>query len=351
MTLAALLLLLPCPQTAGAVPAQDQGILIDRMLAIVNDQVITLYMVEGEARHRQVGQAAPNSSLPELRKSAFRDLLVDALFREGFRISGMEPTFVNRIVDDIVEDRIEKAGSMAEYTSSLQQQGRSLEEEIQAIRRYYMAVYFQWVELGSAPAKGQKGYKADRFVGPAEIARYYQEHRDEFRRERRVQARMIQLRDEVGKAAAGQRIRDLTQRIRRGDVAFADAARVESSFRPSTGGSMGWVGQDTSYAKPIMDFLAGASADAISEPIQLQNALGDGELWVLLQVEAVQQAGMVPYDEAQIAIAAQLSRSNANNILAGAVNALRQRCYVWGPDAAQILDEAFVTEADSAGPR
>ncbi len=335
------------PPLVGVDPART--ILVEQTLAIINDEVITATQVEAEVRRRAAGRPLAPAEFQQLRAAVFRDLTLDALFREGFRMDGMDDRRVQAIVESEVQRRIDEQGSLADYVRFLEAQGTTLEEEMADMRRYFTALLYQMVQVGTVQVPGTKGFKADRFVSPAEIARYYQEHLDEFRHERRVRARMIQVREGPDGEDPEAFLRRLREEVLAGRLDFADAAREHSVFRPSTGGFLGWVPEHSSYAAPIREFLDAAEGPGTSDPFPVQNALDGSRLWTLVQVEEVQPSGTAPLADVQLEIAGRLALERRMAILEATIRDLRRRCYVWGPEVDAAIEAAFRTPTPEGG--
>lgn len=344
----------PAPKAPGAPPPlvgvdPARTVLLEQTLAIVNDQVITASQVEAEVRRRAAGRPLAPAEFQKLRAVVFRDLLLDALFREGFRMDGLDDSRVQAIVEQEIQKRIEQHGSMADYLRFLEAQGTTLEDEMADMRRYFTALLYQMVQVGNIQVPGTKGYKASRFVSPGEIARYYEEHRDEFRHERRVRARMIQVRQAPDGGPAEPWLRKVREDVLAGRADFAALAREHSVFRPSTGGLMGWVPERSSFAAPIREVLERAEGPLVSEPFPVRNALDGSELWTLVRVEEVQPAGTAPLAEVQLEIAGRLAEERRTAILEATVRDLRRRCYVWGPEVDPAIESAFAPAAAAGG--
>lgn len=329
--------LLGSAQEPGSLPTQEP-VLMDATMAIINDQVITMSMVEGLAQVWHRSQSGDDfQTLEFFRKAAFGTLVEDALFREGFKLYDLQEDFVDRLVGQEMQDRIHRAGSITALTEELRSLGTDLERETQRLRRAYTRRLIQEVELGIAPAKGRDKYKADIYVKPSEIEAYYNDHISEYSVERVVTARMILLLDRPGEEpGAEQRIRDLAARIEAGELSFADAAGEYSDFGASIRGSLGRVDPEKPGLNPmVLDFLREAQEPGMSEPLQLPRG------WALVLAEAIRPAGVVPLQEVQLQIAAKLEEQNFKYLMANTLHDLRKRCYVWGEAVDQVLEERW----------
>lgn len=333
------------PPASGPSGAESQPLEFDALVAIVNDQVLTRRQVQALAQDRAERFGQARRSAEEWYRLTLEDILVELLFQEGFKLEG-DAALVDRIVEDEVQKRVDAAGSVAAMAAELEKMGLTLEDFRQGLRRQWMAILFQQTEQGLIPVAGGKGYKAEsHFVRPSEIAAWYEEHREEFRHEHRVKARMITLQEEDGQPPAAERIQELRDRIQRGELTFAEAAARHSRYRPTTQGSMGFVNPDTAGVQaPIREFLKAAQPGQTSAPIEFSNG------WALVLVEEVQPAGVAPLDdpEVQLKIRGRLLQDSREALLRDALRRLRLRCYIWGEEANAALDRLLGPPQEAA---
>lgn len=344
-------------------PPQTAPVVVDEIVAIVNDQVLTRKQVELRARNRAIDLGA-GVDPSQLYYASLQSMLLDLLFQEGFKLEG-DPLFLEGIVQDELKRQTESAGSLASLIEQLRVQGLTLEDYTAKLRREIMALLFQYGELGLRPVGGKNGVKNEvGFVGPSEMEAYYNKHISLFISETRVQARMILLLEEPGQPGAADRIQALEQRIRGGEIGFEDAAAQFSRYRPSTRGNMGLVAPASEqfqqeFQKPIRDFVAAAGEGEMSPPLQLNNG------WALVLVERIRRGGVAPLNDrgvqetilAGIAVDPEatelaldqvigLRRAREQQIFQDAVRRLRDRCYLWGADVDRVLN-GFLAEAEA----
>lgn len=331
-------------------PAPD-AVPINGTLAIVNDRVLTLRLVQGlsfafaEAEVRQ-GRTVTEADFTRIREGVFQDQLINLLFQEGYRQLGLEEDLVDSLVAGEIQSRIDQAGSIAAYASQLASEGQNLEQYTRYLKRLYTSILFRRVELGLMPTGRGKSPKATVYASPSEARRYYEEHLDEYRREFRVQARQITIRTEEDGRTAEERILSVREEIVTGQLSFADAAREHSEVRAAIGGSLGRVNPDQSPLQaPILDFLRQAEPGDVSDPLPVGNG------WAIVTAEEVSPAGVAPFEEVQLEILMTLMQTDRVEIQREALNRLRRRCYVWGgPEVDRILDQAFLPEPAEPAP-
>ncbi|MFQ5749150.1 MAG: peptidylprolyl isomerase [Planctomycetota bacterium] len=330
----------PGERVPGPVTAPPRKeLLVDQLLAIVNDQVLTLSMVEKETKDKVEQFRIPENQVQILRTQIFQRMLLDLLFKEGFRQAKLDEKLLDRIVADEIDRNIREAGSLAAYTEELAQHNLTVDQQAKELRRFYASILFRQVEMGIIPAKGKGGFKATLAVRPSEIAAYYKKHLADYRREFRVSARLILLRDKDfpgGAEEARATLEKLRADIGNGRLDFAEAAEKHSAMRASTRGSLGWVDPEkTSLQKPIKEFLQKAAPGSMSEPLQVSGG------WVLVLAEEVHPAGVAPLEEVQYEITGKLMVHTQNALLRETVARLRKRTYLWGPQVDEALDHAY----------
>lgn len=329
----------PAPPAAQQ-PQEGPGgetFVLDTTLAIVNDQVITLSQIESQAQFWYRSQPDENwKEIGELRRESFALQLVNALFQAGFELYDLDETLVDRIVADEIQNQINDSGSITAFTEELKALGTSLDQHTQAMRNRYMRRLLQERELGLMPAKGRDKFKADIYVKPSDIASYYEEHREDYKLDHRIAARMILLLEKAGEYPAEVRIQELRNEILAGRISFEDAAQQHSAYMPSIRGSMGLVNPEESKDRPeIVAHLKAVSEPGISEPIELPTG------WVLIKVEEIRPEGYVPLEEVHLQIATKLEDQHYQYLMYETIKSLRERCYVWGLEVDTILDQYY----------
>jgi len=340
MTVATLIpiLALGVLQSPSQASAQEP-VLIDEMLFIINDNIITRADVMRAARRLS------NGSPPSLneRNQALHDLLTNTLYMEGFLLNGGFAEMLDAVVDDEIQQMVDQAGSLAELNLRLNNQGRTIANEEKRIRRQYANIFFLQAEFGIVPVDGTH-FKAKINVSPSQLRAYFEEHRENFKRDNRVRARIILLnKQRTDKRAL---IQELHEKISSGELSFVEAAKKHSQFKPTLGGSTGNIKpDDRGNNRVIRDFLATAISGQMSTPLELTHNLG----WALVLAEDVQKAGFTPFADAQLEIARILSRGQQSDLQQQALNRIAEHCYVWsslglGPVLDSLLGRAIEEE-------
>jgi len=162
-------------------------------------------------------------------------------------------------------------------------------------------------------------------ISEEEIAKYYEENEDEFMDEEKVRARHILLRapekedDEEGWAAVEKRAQEIREEILAGKD-FAEAAK-EYSQDPSnaqSGGDLGWFGRGR-MVKAFEDAAFSLEVGVVSEPVRTRFG------YHLIKVEERKEPGVKPLDEVRGIIEAKLRKERAERMADLAMDELYQK--------------------------
>jgi len=341
MILTSLLLLAPLAlPTAPQVQAQPAESSvgdpreIDRLAAIINDQVLTMRQILIE-RDRYANQNGIDPEMAGLVYFIARQTILDMLFREGYRQTGLEESMIDQVVGDEILRRTEAAGSAIAYAHQLETQGTTLEKERNKIKQMLIATFYQQAELGLAPQLGSKNYQAFLHVAPSEIRDYYSTHPDEFTSPHMAKARILLVLDgSVPDAEAA--IHDFQERTTDGN-SFATLCQGHSQYSPGAGSLTPMRDVEKfAFAAPLKDFLRTAKTGDFSEPIELASG------WALVHVIEVQQARELSVGEAHLMIENKLLRQKQNLALQKTVDRLQKRCFIWlTPELEGIFTDVY----------
>ena len=335
-------LLLAFPQQAEESSLVPQEILVDQTLAIINDQVLTMSDLEREFSLllKERGLSADHIPMDQklaLTSRALQTRLVDMLFHEGFRMSGMDPEILTRGAVEEIRKRQEDAGSVATYALQLASRGTNIENETKRVKQQLVAVLFRRSELGLSPELGATASKALLEPIPTEIQAWFQNHPAEVTTEASMEAQLLVIMNSnFGSPETG--LDEIATALASGQITFDDAAQEHSVYRPSEGGRTGvFQVEDSALQTPVMDFLATAEANQISPPLQLASG------WALAKLLKSTPAGSLSFTEASPAIRQYLRRQKERQLLRSTVERLRRHCYLWlQPSARMALDAAFM---------
>jgi hypothetical protein len=264
-----------------------------------------------------------------------RNLLIDMVFREGFRQSGLDESLIDQIVKKEIQRQIDIAGSPAAFSVQLEREGMTHEEKRRRTQQILLAMFYQQAELGTAPQLGSESYLAFLTVAPSEIRKYYEEHTSVYTSPRLVNARILMVQNSSVEDASNF-IVDLKSQITDG-ASFAEKAGAHSEFRPDQKSLTGLIEvEKQSFAGPLKDFLDQANTGDFSEPIELFSS------WALVHIVDTTEQKVLSVGEAQTLIEEDLLIRKKGLALQKAIDRLRKRCYIWlTPELDGLLDDAY----------
>jgi peptidyl-prolyl cis-trans isomerase D len=152
---------------------------------------------------------------------------------------------------------------------------------------------------------------------PERVRKAYEAKKSQFDQREQVRVRHILAAfpagDEAAKQAARERIEALRKRIEGGEdfAAVAKASSDDTATRPN-GGDLGFVTRG-SVVKSVEDAAFAQAPGALGEPIESPQG------WHLLKVEEHRPARVVPFEEAQAQVAAELTKEDAAAAAARAI--------------------------------
>jgi len=221
-SLFALAVALPATLCVGAAAArEDEGELVNAIVAIVNNEAVT--KLEADALAAEFLREAPNPTREEYRKAweKAREFLIDerVLIQEARRRKiEVEPEEVNREIK-----RLEQAGVDTEGR-------RDMIRERLTVSRLLERLY------------------TPRAVSPREVTDYYKKHPEEFvlRERRHIFLIAVYARKLGGdKAAAKKRAKEVLQRLKKGEDFAVLAKKFSHGPAADKGGDQGWMSRGT----------------------------------------------------------------------------------------------------------
>jgi peptidyl-prolyl cis-trans isomerase SurA len=262
---------------------------VDGILAVINDAVVTRYQVwdyieqardalvrgsagQTEAELQRKLKGIINEGLDQLVE---RQLILHDFTTQGYRMP-------NSYLEDLVQERIRDQfyGDRVKLMKTLQAQGRTIEQFRDEVRDQAIVSFMR-----------SKNISQEIVVSPYKIKNYYEAHQDDFKVEDEIKLRMIVLNkasmDDPNAAALG---RDILAQIKQG-ATFEEMAKVNSqdSLR-SQGGERGWVERSV-LRKELAD-----AAFAL-QPGQVSDVIETPESCYLIQVEEKRLAHAKPLDD------------------------------------------------------
>ncbi len=240
--------------------------MVDGVLAVINDTVITRQQVEDfvapaidSLRREYAGEpdafqqklaGAINDGLEQLVE---RQLILHDFDTEGYR---MPDSYLDEMVQDRIRDRYTDRVTLMK---TLQAEGETFESFRKDVRDQAIESFMR-----------SKNIAQEIIISPYKVETYYQAHQDDFKVEDEIKLRMIVLNktgsDDTNTVILAREIRD---KIKEG-ASFADMASIYSqdSLR-SQGGDRGWVERSVLRAELADTAFAlqpGQVSDAIETP-------------------------------------------------------------------------------------
>lgn len=250
-------------------PAALRADFEDRIVAVVNDDVVTLSELDAESesfmkRIENVPQGADQQTIVrETRKAALNKLIDDLLIEQESRRLGISATDadVEKTVENIMKDR---NISREELEASITREGGTLEEYAREVRRYLLKMKIMAREIKPKIA-----------VGEDEIGEYYRKHLDRY--EGKEAVRVSQILFIVPKGSNEETRRELKsqasalrEKLEAGEPFEFMANRYSQGPAAKSGGDLGFVERNMMF--PAVDEAAfsleiGAVSEVIESPI------------------------------------------------------------------------------------
>lgn len=297
----------------------------DRVLAIINDEVITQSELDARFAARLAsGAVGDPKALAYERRRELRNMAFQLLFTQAARRLKIEDAQIDAGVKERVAKAEREAGGAAALRRIIQSQGKSFVDWEREQRADELAERLQMAEIGFE-ARPER----EIVITPTVLRSYYHEHLDDFRSGPSVKGQEILLTDaRVGsheKALA--KGRQILEAIAEG-ADFSNLAREHSEWRPAYGGSLGWIERGRGVDKAIEDFLFSNPAGTVSGLLEQESAV------VIVKVAETRGAGVRPFTdpETQLEISRKLQNEQRRKLLDGLTERLALEAYVWPTD-------------------
>jgi peptidyl-prolyl cis-trans isomerase SurA len=285
----------------------SSGEVIDRIVAVVNGEIITLYEVDERAKPliSRAGGTEPElrALLDQARKSVLEAMIDDMLItqeaeRLGISVSDVEvQAQVRQIMErnNLTDEQFERSLILQGITRA--EYEKLLKEDIVKQRILGAMVRRKVV------------------VTEQEIKEYYESHPDEFGRNRKVRLKLIVL-------PHGLDAEELHGQISSGRISFDEAAR-KYSIGPGAqqGGDLGEV-EWTDISDEWRSILEGMGPGEMSPPLTLDQRT------IILQLDAKQSGERAELDEVRALISERLYRPKLEERFMEYITTLRGRAVV-----------------------
>lgn len=312
--------------TAGFLLLADQSAwaqkqLVDRVIAVINDEAITqseldifLRPLYEDLRKEYQGEELLRR-LNDIRLKLLNQLIEDRLVWQEAKARGV--TVDEAEIDEMVTQVKARFPSPEEFEKTLAGQGQNLAGLQELYRRQISIRKLHDMEVRSQVV-----------VSPREIEEYYKTHPSEFSEEGKVKIRSLTIRktqEAVEKGitdeAAQQRIQSMEKRIRAGEAFETLARQFSEDERAKEGGLVGWIRRGE-MADSIDESLFELKQGAIS-PV-LETSAG----YHLFKIEERTISQVPSLDEVRMKIHNLLFRQKAEKRFKEWMDQLKRRAYI-----------------------
>ncbi len=309
------------PQQQAQPSEQDKQIVLNAIVAIVNDDVITFSQMrdlvgsQEEALEKQYGGQPDvlKAKLMQLREEAVNELIDRQLILQEFK--KMQAKGAN-IPDYVLEDHIQTIirgsfnGDRKAFIRTLDSQGFTLEK-------------YKQMEMDKIIVSGmrQREAKTDLVIPPHQVELYYAQHSDEFSIPDQIKLRMISL-TKTGATDATQKAlaEEIRQKVSAG-ADFGNMAQLYSQTHADEGGDWGWI------TRKDLNVQLTKIAFAL-KPGQVSNVVdSEGSYWLLF-VEAKKPGGSKAFKDVRDDIQKKLLQDEQQKLQEKWIAGLRQKAYI-----------------------
>jgi peptidyl-prolyl cis-trans isomerase SurA len=315
------LLLLPASAAFGQ-SSQSKGVLVEQIVARVNNEIITLsdYQKAAEGLGQEVQQDCQNctpdriqSTLKDRQKNLLRDMIDQQLLIE--RAKDMDISVDTDLVKRL--DQIRKQNNLAtmdDLEKAVESQGVIWEDYKNQLRNGLLTQEVIRKEVGG---------RMD--IGSDEIKQYYEAHKQDFNRPEEVALAELSLTTE-GKspeeiAAVHTKADDLRNRIVKGDDFSELAKRYSQGSTAADGGDLGTY-ERGQLAPQLEEAVFKLEKGQITDVIQTKTG------FEILKVLDHYQAGLQPLDKVTGEISDMLYRQKMDPAMRDYLAELREESYV-----------------------
>ena len=302
-------------QASAPVAPQAEPVLIDRIAAIVNREVITLSEVQEALLQQSAGDAAvaerlltPRALREQLRRLIDGRLQAQAAEQRGLTVTDLE---LGQAIGEIKSRN--GFDSDEQFAAALATERMTLEQYRERLRREILTAKLINREV-----------RAQVVVSDEELRDYYADHAGEFSLPERVKLRQIVFFSPPGSPARADgraRVLDVLAQLRNGADFDQLARRYSEGPEAREGGELGWFSQGSLVGE--LDRAAFTLQDGqASEPIESPAG------WHLLTVEAREGNQRRPFEQVKEALREQRLEEKIRQRYEEWFLELRQQAYV-----------------------
>lgn len=292
-----------------AVPSAHAGEVVDRIVAVVNGEIITLFELNTNLKpflQQFKGRTLSDedkAAIAKVRRDLLNSMVEDELLNQEVAKYGI--TVSDSEVETELASNIKRSNLTREqFEEQLKLEGMTIEQLKERIGKDILKHRLLGVMV-----------KRKVVVSDEEIREYYDAHADSYLEGKKVELSVI-LAPTVDSAE------DIRTRIEKGELTFADAASLYSQGPGAKqGGALGefaWIDIDGAWR----DALAEVSEGGMSRPFEFR---GFG---ALLQLDKVAGGGQKPFETVANEIRAQLYQKQMKERFADYMRQLRENALV-----------------------
>ena len=305
--------------TAAAHAQRQPGELINGIMVIVNDQVITwkdvsMAMRDDEEFLRQRYGRQPQvlqEKLKVLRAETLERMVEDRLVLHEFK-SLNRPLPESYVENRIAEDIKSRFGDRLTAIKTLQQGGVTFESYRDKMRDNTI-LQLMW----------NARVPRDPVISPTKMENYYVANQDKYKLEDRVKLRMIVLTNRPSEAAVSplQLAREIAKKVDEG-ASFSEMARIYShGSQAADGGDWGWVERKV-LREDLAKLAFSLKAGQRSEPIETPTGV------YLMYVEQVDPAHVRSLSEVREEIENTLKAEEVKRLRQQFVDRLKKKSFI-----------------------
>ncbi len=267
-------------------PAAAEPVIVDGINGVVSTRVVTYSEVEDYSRPAADALRRQYYGQPEIYQQKLKEALNDSLQQliermlilrsfdtEGYKLP-------DSVVDELVNDRIQKFGDRVTFIKTIQAQGLTVEQFRKQVRDQYIE-----------SALRNENVQREIFISPYQIQQYYLANQSEFHVEDQIKLRMIVLtKSGPDDTNTLRRIREIRSKITDGTPFAEMAQNYSQGSQQHQGGDWGWVDRSV-LRKDLADVAFTLKAGQMSNPIETPDAV------YLLKVEETRPAHVRPLNQ------------------------------------------------------
>ena len=289
---------------------------VDRIVAVVNDDIITLHQLDQEMAKRFPGQVNSNLSGPELynqRKKVLSEMVEQTLLHQRTKELGLSVTQDD--LDGALQD-VEKQNNLtrAQLKQALESQGMKFDDYLDNLRNQILRLKLIGREVQSKVEVTNK-----------ETREYFRQHIDDYRLAPFVKLSRISFPFTAATTASEKRslhfqAEDALDRLQSGDD-FNAVLAIYKNEKVAEGGELGTFGKGEltpQFEKAISGLQAGQVSPLLETP----------QGYLILRVDERSSGGFRKYDQVKGEIEEILRKSNTEEAFKEWTANLKKNAYI-----------------------